>query len=83
MSEEQPNNHLHGITLEMMVTQLQEHYQWEGLAKRININCFKSDPSIKSSLKFLRRTPWARDKVENLYLATFVKPTPSPWENRT
>jgi uncharacterized protein (DUF2132 family) len=82
MSNNQQNNPLHGITLEMMVTQLQEHYAWEGLAKRININCFKSDPSIKSSLKFLRRTQWARDKVETLYIATFINPTPSPWEKR-
>lgn len=81
MSQEQPNDLLHGITLEMIVTRLQEHYQWEGLANRIRINCFKSDPSIKSSLKFLRRTPWAREKVEQLYIATFKKRTPSPWDN--
>lgn len=71
MSNEQPNNPLHGITLEQIVTQLQQHYGWEGLADIININCFKSNPSIKSSLKFLRRTQWARDKVEQLYLSTF------------
>jgi len=80
MSEEQPNNPLHGITLEMVVTRLHERYGWDGLAKRININCFKKDPSVKSSLKFLRRTQWARDKVEHLYVVTFTKPTPSPWE---
>lgn len=73
MSEEQPNSPLHGITLEKIVTSLEQHYGWEGLAERININCFKSDPSIKSSLKFLRRTQWARDKVEGLYIATFEK----------
>lgn len=71
MSNEQPNNPLHGITLELLLRRLVEHYDWQGLAERININCFKSDPSIKSSLKFLRRTPWARDKVEALYIDTF------------
>jgi uncharacterized protein (DUF2132 family) len=72
MSQEQPNNPLHGVTLEGVVTRLQQHYGWSGLSQRIDINCFKSDPSLKSSLKFLRRTPWARDKVEKLYLQTFV-----------
>ena len=72
MSEEQPSNPLHGITLERVVTELQEHYGWEGLAWRVNINCFKKDPSIKSSLKFLRKAPWARDKVEALYIKTFA-----------
>lgn len=67
----QPNNPLHGITLEMIVTRLQEHYGWDGLAQHIDINCFKSEPSIKSSLKFLRKTQWARDKVETLYISTF------------
>lgn len=71
MSHEQLNNPLHGITLEIVVTKLLDHYGWDGLAERIDINCFKSDPSIKSSLKFLRRTQWARDKVESLYVATF------------
>ncbi len=61
---------LHGITLESLLNQLVEHYGWEGLAKRIDINCFMSDPSVKSSLKFLRKTPWARSKVEELYLET-------------
>ena len=61
---------LHGITLESLLTRLVDHYSWEGLAQRIDINCFMSDPSIKSSLKFLRKTPWARTKVEELYLAT-------------
>ncbi|MGH1429559.1 MAG: VF530 family DNA-binding protein [Neptuniibacter sp.] len=70
-SSEQPNNPLHGITLEQVVTKLVEHYGWGELAERININCFKSDPSIKSSLKFLRKTQWARDKVEQLYISTF------------
>ncbi len=70
MTNKQANNPLHGVTLEQLVTQLEKHYGWEGLAKRININCFKSEPSIKSSLKFLRRTPWAREQVEKLYINT-------------
>ena len=65
----QANNPLHGITLEAIVAVLFEHYGWDGLADRIPVNCFIKDPSIKSSLKFLRKTPWARDKVEALYLA--------------
>jgi uncharacterized protein (DUF2132 family) len=71
MNETQANNPLHGIKLEQLLTELVEHYGWEELAIRININCFKSDPSIKSSLKFLRKTPWARDKVEALFIDTF------------
>jgi uncharacterized protein (DUF2132 family) len=70
MSEEQPHNPLHGITLEQILTSLVDYYGWEELGKDININCFTSNPSIKSSLKFLRKTPWARKKVEDLYLAT-------------
>ena len=61
---------LHGLTLESILTRLVEHHGWEALGKRIDINCFLSDPSIKSSLKFLRKTPWARKKVEDLYLET-------------
>lgn len=68
MSEQQINNPLHGITLENMLTRLVAHYGWAGLAGRIRIQCFINDPSIKSSLKFLHRTPWARAKVEGLYL---------------
>lgn len=64
----QPNNPLHGITLKVIVTELEQHYGWEELARIIPIRCFQFDPSIKSSLTFLRRTPWARDKVEALYL---------------
>ena len=64
----QKNNPLHGITLEKIVTSLVDYYGWVALAKQIDINCFKSNPSIKSSLKFLRKTPWAREKVEALYL---------------
>jgi uncharacterized protein (DUF2132 family) len=63
-----PNNPLHGMTLEAILTQLQAQYGWDGLAQRIDIRCFKSDPSIKSSLTFLRKTPWAREKVEALYI---------------
>ena len=63
----QAKNPLHGITLEAIVTALVAHFGWENLAERIPVNCFKNDPSIKSSLKFLRKTPWARDKVESLY----------------
>ncbi len=70
MSDKQPNNPLHGKTLEAIVTSLVEHYGWQELGKRIDIRCFTSDPSIKSSLKFLRKTEWARLKVENLYIET-------------
>ncbi|MCK5116655.1 MAG: DUF2132 domain-containing protein [Candidatus Aegiribacteria sp.] len=68
MNQQQPNNPLHGITLEMVVNTIVDHFGWEELGKRVNIKCFKNDPSVKSSLKFLRRTPWARRKVEELYL---------------
>ncbi|OLS64803.1 VF530 family protein [Pseudomonas putida] len=61
-------NPLHGMTLEQILTALVARYEWPGLAQRIDIRCFKSDPSIKSSLTFLRKTPWAREKVESLYL---------------
>nr|WP_315402269.1 VF530 family protein [uncultured Duganella sp.] len=64
------SNALHGVTLEAIVTRLHQHYGWEQLAQRIDINCFISDPSVKSSLKFLRKTPWARARVEELYVAT-------------
>lgn len=75
MPQPQPNNPLHGITLEALLTELVQRYGWPELARRVNINCFKSDPSIKSSLKFLRRTPWARKEVEELYLRL----KNSPW----
>ncbi|MDP3522074.1 MAG: VF530 family protein [Hydrogenophaga sp.] len=67
-SEEQPRNPLHGVTLEAIVTALEAQYGWDGLAQRIPVRCFASEPSVSSSLKFLRRTPWAREKVEGLYL---------------
>ena len=72
----QHNNPLHGIKLEQIVTDLANHYGWNGLAERIPVNCFSNDPSIQSSLKFLRRTPWARDKVEALYLTMLSKKPP-------
>ena len=67
-----PNDPLHGITLENVINKLVEFYGWEELGKKVNINCFNSDPSVKSSLKFLRKTYWARLKVEKLYLKTFT-----------
>lgn len=70
---EQVNNPLHGKTLQVIVEQLFDHYGWQGLADRININCFKENPSIKSTLTFLRKTPWARKKVEGLYLKLIEK----------
>ena len=80
---------LHGVTLEMQVNALVERYGWAELAQRININCFKNEPSVKSSLKFLRRTPWARAEVEALYLDSLHDVTPfnntapaiDPWAN--
>jgi len=68
MTTPQPNNPLHGITLEKILTALQAHYGWEELGRQIDIRCFTHDPSIASSLKFLRRTPWARERVESLYV---------------
>ena len=64
----QPRNPLHGLTLEAIVTALAAHYGWEELGRRIPVRCFTSEPSVSSSLKFLRKTPWAREKVEGLYL---------------
>jgi len=72
MSDIQPKNPLHGVTLEMILTDLVEHYGWEELGQTINIKCFIHEPSIKSSLKFLRKTPWAREKVEGFYLRSLV-----------
>lgn len=73
MPETQKNNPLHGITLLMMLEQLVARYGWEELGYRINIRCFRYDPSIKSSLAFLRKTPWARKEVEDLYLLMISK----------
>lgn len=75
MTDKQPNNPLHGITLEQIVIKLEQHYGWSQLGELINIRCFQNDPSVKSSLKFLRRTPWARTEVEELYIRTMN----SPW----
>ncbi|MDQ7089421.1 MAG: VF530 family protein [Methylococcales bacterium] len=68
MRDKSVQDPLHGVTLKTIVTQLMEEYGWEELANRINIKCFSNNPSINSSLKFLRKTPWARQKVEELYL---------------
>ncbi len=68
MSEHQPENPLHGITLEALLTELVDAYGWSELGRQIDIRCFNNDPGIKSSLKFLRKTPWARKQVEDLYL---------------
>lgn len=71
--ESQANNPLHGIKLKDIVEDLVSYYGWEELGSKIKIRCFNYDPSVNSSLKFLRKTPWARDKVEQLYLKTFKK----------
>jgi uncharacterized protein (DUF2132 family) len=68
MNDSRPHDPLHGITLEKILTELVAHYGWEELGRRIDIRCFNFDPSISSSLKFLRKTPWARTKVEQLYV---------------
>ena len=69
MTSEHPKDPLHGVTLESILTRLVEHYGWEELARVLDVNCFKSDPSIRSSLKFLRKTPWARKQLEVFYLS--------------
>jgi len=71
MSQAHPNDLLHGVTLEKVLLALVAHYGWEELGQRIEIRCFNWEPSVKSSLKFLRKTPWARKKVEDLYVWTF------------
>jgi uncharacterized protein (DUF2132 family) len=87
MSEQQPNNPLHGMTLEKIINALVEHYGWGELGMYVKIRCFNSNPSVKSSLKFLRKTPWARKKVEELYLEMLLemeeqsKPVRDPWAN--
>ncbi|KXF82080.1 VF530 family protein [Enterovibrio coralii] len=82
---DQPNNPLHGVKLEQIINELVDHYGWETLAREVAINCFRNDPSVKSSLKFLRKTPWAREKVELLYIDTFhsgaaPKAAANPWD---
>ncbi|MGK8186323.1 VF530 family DNA-binding protein [Serratia marcescens] len=82
MSQHQSKDPLHGVTLEQLLNKLVDHYGWSELSARIRINCFRSDPSIKSSLKFLRRTPWARKEVEELYIDMVSHPAPTsdnPW----
>jgi uncharacterized protein (DUF2132 family) len=69
MADQQPNNPLHGLTLEMILTELVERYGWDEMGRIISVRCFQHNPSIKSSLIFLRKTPWARKKVEDLYLS--------------
>jgi uncharacterized protein (DUF2132 family) len=69
MNDKQPDNPLHGITLETILIQLVDHYGWTELGRMIDIKCFNHEPSIKSSLKFLRKTPWARTRVEELYIS--------------
>jgi uncharacterized protein (DUF2132 family) len=76
MTNPHANNPLHGLTLETIVTRLVAHYGWEELGQIITIRCFQYDPSIKSSLTFLRKTPWARKKVEDLYLGTEFESPP-------
>jgi len=73
MTQEQKNNPLHGVKLEALLKELVDHYGWQSLGQKINLNCFKNNPSIKSSLKFLRRTEWAREKVERFYLYDFKR----------
>jgi uncharacterized protein (DUF2132 family) len=70
MPDMQPKDPLHGVTLETILNRLVDEYGWEELAKRVAINCFKSDPSVNSSLKFLRKTPWARKEVEDLFVSS-------------
>jgi len=82
MHDKQPNNPLHGMTLEMILNGLVEHYGWGELGIHVKIRCFNSNPSVKSSLTFLRKTPWARKKVEDLYLTMLdekTAPESSPW----
>lgn len=80
-NNEQANNPLHGVKLIDILELLVEHYGWEELAMKININCFKNDPSINSSLKFLRKTQWARDKVERLYIKLNKKKPATPYKD--
>ena len=78
VTDTKPPDPLHGVTLKMMIEHLVERYGWDGLADRIVIRCFTHDPSVNSSLKFLRRTPWARTKVESLYVHSATHPRKSP-----
>ena len=82
MTDRQPRDPLHGVTLEQIVNSLVEQHGWSELGRRIDIRCFTSDPSVASSLKFLRKTPWARKKVENLYIAMQRKRRQGPDRGR-
>ena len=73
MENTQSNSPLHGVTLELILNHLVKEYGWEKMAERVNIKCFQNDPSIKSSLTFLRKTPWAREKVERMYVYSLMK----------
>ncbi len=77
MQEQQPNNPVHGVKLADMLNYLIEFYGWDGLAGKINVRCFKFDPSVNSSLAFLRKTPWAKEELQKLYIHT-VSRNPSP-----
>ncbi|MEN8660963.1 MAG: VF530 family DNA-binding protein [Lentimonas sp.] len=72
-AHDQPNNPLHGYTLEQIVISLSDYYGWDGLAERVPVRCFMFDPTVKSSLKFLRRTPWARKKMEDIFVYTLER----------
>ncbi len=74
MTTSQPNNPTHGVTLARMLEELLEAYGWDGLAARLDVRCFSHDPSIKSSLAFLRKTPWARERVEAMYVSLRKRP---------
>ncbi len=78
MTESRTPDPLHGVTLQMMIEHLETRYGWDGLAERIAVRCFTHEPSVKSSLKFLRKTPWARAKVESLYLHSVAHPRKTP-----
>ena len=78
MPDQRSNDPLHGVTLEMMLNRLVEHYGWEGLAERVRVRCFHFNPSVKSSLTFLRKTPWARKEVEDLYRRMLIS---REWDN--
>ena len=76
MTDQQPKNPLHGVKLEQVVTDLVDTFGWPVLAEQVNVNCFRSNPTVKSSLKFLRKTPWAREKVESLYVYAIIRGKP-------
>jgi len=83
MNNQRNQDPLHGITLKDLLNELVDHYGWVTLGQKININCFSKDPSLNSSLKFLRKTPWARNKVEQLYILYTQEKTQSPYQPKT